>query len=116
MAFLRAAGSQNHPDLGLIALGASAPSPLRGSIGLYHLAWEVKTIKDLAVTAEVLKEQGYFRGASDQGSSKSVYGQDPDGNEFEITWLLPREAWGEFEHQAIVAPLNLQWELQRYGV
>ena len=64
MAFLRATGSQNHPDLGLIALGASAPSPLRGSIGLYHLAWEVKTIEDLAVAAEVLKEQGYFRGAS----------------------------------------------------
>lgn len=40
MAFLRAAGSENHHDLGLIAVGPQAPSPPRGATGLYHLARE----------------------------------------------------------------------------
>ena len=34
---------------------------------------------------------------SDHGVSKSLYGADPDGNEFEIMWRVPREAWGEYE-------------------
>jgi len=115
MAFLRAAGSSNHHDLGLIALGSKAPAAPPGAIGLYHLAWQVKTIEDLARAAQFLKDLGSFRAASDHGAIKSVYGQDPDGHEFEITWELPREAWGEFEHQVSVAPLNLPRELERYG-
>ena len=115
MGFLRAAGSSNHHDLGLIELGANAPSPPPGTIGLYHLAWEVKTIEDLATAAQVLKDNGYFRGASDHGASKSIYAQDPDGNEFEILWRVPREDWGEFEHKAIVEPLKLEQEIERYG-
>ena len=116
MAFLRVKGSRNHHDLGLIALGSNAPSPPKGTIGLYHLAWEVKTIEDLANSIQILKNNGYFRGASDHGASKSVYGQDPDGLEFEITWHIPREDWGNFENKAIVAPLNLQSEIERYGI
>lgn len=115
MAFLRASGSTNHHDLGLVALGSHAPTPTPGTIGLYHLAWEVKTIEDLAKAAEVLQEKSYFRGASDHGVSKSVYGEDPDGLEFEIMWRVPREEWGEMKHQAIVAPLNLARELERYS-
>ncbi len=38
MAFLRAKGSENHHDLGLMEVGARAPRPPRGSIGLYHLS------------------------------------------------------------------------------
>ena len=36
MAFLRAAGSANHHDLGLIEVGPGAPQPPPGSTGLYH--------------------------------------------------------------------------------
>ena len=43
-------------------------------------------------------EAGALGGASDHGVSKSLYGRDPDGNEFEIMWRVPREAWGEAEH------------------
>jgi catechol-2,3-dioxygenase len=107
MAFLRAAGYTNHYDLGLVALGFHAPTPTPGTISLYHLAWEVKTIEDLAKAAELLQEKSYFRGASDRGVSKPVYGEDPNGLEFEIMWRVPRQEWGEMEHRAIVAPLNL---------
>lgn len=115
MAFLRAKGSVNHHDLGLMALGDQAPIALPGTVGLYHLAWEVPTIEDLANAATTLQKAGYFHGASDHGASKSIYGEDPDGNGFEIMWQVPREDWGEFEHQAVTSSLNLSRELERFG-
>lgn len=114
-AFLRAGGGENHHDLGLFAVGPSAPQPPRGSTGLYHLAWEVPRIEDLATAAEVLRDAGALGGASDHGVSKSLYGQDPDGNEFEIMWRVPREQWGEMESEAIIAPLDLDAEVRRHG-
>jgi catechol-2,3-dioxygenase len=113
--FMRAASGDNHHDLGLFSVGPAAPRPPRGSTGLYHLAWEVPTIDDLATAAEALQEAGALGGASDHGVSKSLYGSDPDGNEFEIMWRVPREAWGDLEKRAVIAPLDLQAELERWG-
>ncbi len=115
MAFLRAAGSTNHHDLGLAAVGEHARGPAPGSVGLYHLAWEVSRIEDLATVQAELARRGALSGASDHGATKSIYGVDPDGNEFEIMWLLPRAEWGEYENEAPTRPLQLERELQRYG-
>ena len=115
MAFLRAKSSSNHHDLGLMAVGPQAPRPPRGSTGLYHLAWEVPTIDDLARARDVLSAEGALGGASDHGATKSLYGADPDGNEFEIMWLVPRAEWGRYESEAIVQPLDIEAELRRYG-
>ena len=90
MAFLRAAGSNNHHDLALFGVGPAAPPPPRGSTGLYHLAWEVPTINDLAAASAVLTELGALSGMSDHGATKSLYGRDPDGIEFEVMWMVPR--------------------------
>ena len=114
-AFLRARGGDNHHDLGLFALGPDAPRPPRGSTGLYHLAWEVPTIEDLATAAQVLSDARALGGASDHGVSKSLYGQDPDGNEFEIMWRVPREEWGDMETEAGIQPLDLQAEVRKHG-
>ncbi|MBI5090463.1 MAG: VOC family protein, partial [Actinobacteria bacterium] len=46
-AFLRADGSDNDHDLGLFSVGAR-PAPPPHSPGLYHLAWQVHTIEELA--------------------------------------------------------------------
>ena len=115
MAFFRAKGGSNHHDLGLMALGPDAPRAPRGATGLYHLAWEVATIEDLASAAEVLQGEGALVGASDHGVSKSLYARDPDLNEFEIMWRVPREDWGEYEHRGVVAPLDIAKELLRFG-
>jgi catechol-2,3-dioxygenase len=114
-AFLRAGGGTNHHDLGLFSVGADAPRPPRGSTGLYHLAWEVPRIEDLALAAQVLREAGALGGASDHGVSKSLYGADPDGNEFEIMWRVPREQWGDMETEGGIAPLNLDEEVRKHG-
>lgn len=114
-AFLRASGTTNHHDLGLIAVGPGAPAASRGSVGLYHLAWEVPTIEDLAAAAAVLSELGALSGMSDHGVSKSLYGRDPDAIEFEIMWAVPRDQWGEYEQRGVVLPLDLPRELERFG-
>lgn len=111
-AFLRAGGSSNHHDLGLISVGASAPRPAPGVTGLYHLAWRVGSIHELARAREVLAGAGALRGQSDHGSSKSLYAADPDGNEFEVVFILPAEEWGEYANAAIVAPLDLDAEVR----
>jgi len=115
MAFLRAGNSANHHDLGLFAVGTAAPSPPQGSVGLYHLAWEVPTIEDLEVAAAVLTEFDALTGMSDHGATKSLYGHDPDGNEFEIMWMVPRDQWGEYDRRAVVQPLDLPREVERFG-
>jgi catechol-2,3-dioxygenase len=58
---------------------------------------------------------GALVGESDHGATKSLYGKDPDGNEFEVMWMVPRELWGEEEHEATVAPLHLDREIARFG-
>lgn len=113
--FLRSPSGGNHHDLGLFSVGPDAPRPVRGSVGLYHLAWEVPTIEDLAAAARILTEAGALGGASDHGVSKSLYGADPDGNEFEIMWRVPSEAWGEYAEKGAVMPLDLDAEVRRWG-
>jgi catechol-2,3-dioxygenase len=113
--FMRSPLADNHHDLGLFSVGLAAPQAPRGSTGLYHLAWEVPTIEDLAAAAELLQAAGALGGASDHGVSKSLYGHDPDGNEFEIMWAVPREAWGADEARGVIRPLDIEREVARFG-
>jgi len=113
--FMRSPSGGNHHDLGLFSVGPGAPRAPRGSTGLYHLAWEVPTIEDLANAAQVLSAAGALGGTSDHGVSKSLYGADPDGNEFEIMWRVPSEAWGEYANKGVVMPLDIDAEVRRWG-
>ena len=92
--FMKAAGTENHHDLGLFSLGADAPLPEPGRVGLYHLAWQVDSIQDLAAMRERLARLGALVGASDHGVSKSLYAKDPDGNEFEVHVGCPARRLG----------------------
>lgn len=114
-AFLRLTRSGNHHDLGLFGIGAGAPPRARGTVGLYHLAWQVDTVDELAEARRTLVEHGAYTGESSHGATKSVYGIDPDGNEFEVMWMVPREAWGEYEDSAPVDALDLDAEVRRWG-
>jgi catechol-2,3-dioxygenase len=82
-------------------------------VGLYHLAWEVETLPDLAEARRTLIGAGALTGESDHGNSMSLYATDPDGNEFEVFWMLPREEW---EARGFgTRRLDLQGELERRG-
>ncbi|MCW0213842.1 MAG: VOC family protein [Pseudonocardia sp.] len=115
-AFLQAEGSSNDHDLGLFAVGAEAgPTTAgRGAVGLYHLAWEVDTLAELARIAEVLRERDALVGASDHGTTKALYAHDPDGLEFEVSWLVPAALLPP-EVSITTVPLDLDAEIARYG-
>ena len=113
-AFLRLPRSGNHHDLGLFGVGAQPPRP-RGSLGLYHLAWQVDTIDELEEARFTLADLDALTGESSHGATKSIYARDPDGNEFEVMWMLPQAHWGEYENAAPVEPLDLPGEVARWG-
>src|SRR5438874_10945049 len=72
--FLRANGSDNHHDLGLFGIGADAPPPTQGrQVGMYHAAWEVATIQDLAKARSALQGTGKLAGERDHGNTLSSY-------------------------------------------
>lgn len=114
-AFLRGAGSANDHDLGLFQ--ATAPAAGKGSVGLYHLAWEVETLGELSRTHDRLLAAAALTGAANHAGTKALYGQDPDGIEFEITWLVPdSELEGEIvPGVAPTRPLDIIAEIGRYG-
>jgi catechol-2,3-dioxygenase len=72
-AFLRAPGSANDHDLGLFEIGTGQAPDRPEHPGLYHLAWEVGTLADLADTREKLVQAGALVGESDHRVSKSLY-------------------------------------------
>jgi catechol 2,3-dioxygenase-like lactoylglutathione lyase family enzyme len=113
-ALLRLPRSGNHHDLGLFGIG-SADGPKRRGLGLYHLAWQLDTIDELAAARDVLLTAGAYSGESSHGATKSIYGADPDGNEFEIMWMLPRGAWGQYENAAPVEQLDLAGDVRRWS-
>ena len=113
-AFLRLPRSGNHHDLGLFGVGTAGGPKRAGAIGLYHLAWQLDTIDELAAARQTLLDAGAYTGESDHGATKSLYGADPDGNEFELMWMLPRDQWGPFEKTATVDHLDLAGEVSRW--
>ena len=114
-AFLRLPRSGNHHDLGLFGVGAQPPRP-RGGLGLYHLAWQVDTIEELEQARHTLADLDAYTGESSHGATKSIYAQDPDGNEFEVMWMLPRRRAGASTSDAApVERLDLAGEVRRWA-
>ena len=118
-AFLQAPGSTNDHDLGLFEIGTHAgPSQAgRDTVGLYHLAWEVDTLAELERVQGALLAAGALAGASDHGTTKSLYGKDPDGLEFEVVWLIPADLIDDaaLAARSRIRPLDLAREQARYG-
>ena len=116
-AFIQAEGSTNDHDLGLFEIGAAAGASEAGrkTVGLYHLAWEVDTLAELERLVTVLAEHDALVGASDHGTTKSLYAKDPDGLEFEVAWVVPAALLDDAAKTVMIAPLDLPKEIARYG-
>lgn len=114
--FLQAPDSDNDHDLAVFGIGdeAEASGAGRDTVGLYHLAWEVPTLADLREHRDRLAAAGSLVGSSDHGTTKALYAKDPDGLEFEVSWLVPHELLDDTVDTATL-PLNLDKEIARYG-
>lgn len=112
-------GPDTHSRRGTFAIGSAAgPSTAgRSTVGLYHLAWEVDTLNELERLAGVLSELGALVGASDHGTTKSLYAHDPDGNEFEVAWVVPLDLIDghALDAKSRIGPLDIDAEKARYG-
>jgi catechol-2,3-dioxygenase len=107
--FMRIPGAGNDHDLGLFAQpGVTPPNPTAAR--MYHAAWEVGDIRDLARAAVRLSEAGALVGASNHGGSLSLYAKDPDGLEFEVFWAVP-----DGPPANTTRPLDLVGELRKRG-
>jgi catechol-2,3-dioxygenase len=117
-AFLRAPSSTNDHDLGLFEIGESGPSGAgRSTVGLYHLAWEVETLADLVEVEDRLRARGALVGATDHGTTKALYGKDPDGLELEVMWLVPADRLTPeiLGRRSSLVPLDLAKEIEIFG-
>jgi catechol-2,3-dioxygenase len=108
-AFMRIAGSGDDHNLGLFQQPGLRP-PDEHVARMYHAAWEVGTLGDLARARRILIGAGALVGQSDHGVSLSLYAKDPDGLEFEIFWTVPGGV------SARTTELDLEGELARRGL
>jgi len=119
-AFLQAPDSTNDHDIAFFGIGADAGDSLAGrsTVGLYHLAWEVQTLDDLEDYAARLTDAGALVGASDHGTTKSLYAKDPDGIEFEVVWIIPAHLLDDADiasGKSGIRPLDIAKEKARFG-
>jgi catechol-2,3-dioxygenase len=110
--FMTSPGSTTDHDLGLFRAPVAIPPDPR-QIGLYHLAWEVPTLADLAAAKARLADLGALVGENNHGVSRSLYCQDPDGIEFEVMWEVPAELVEPDEPSNV--PLDLDADIARFG-
>ena len=108
------AGGENHHELALMSVGPNAPRPPRGSVGLYHLAWEVATIEDLAEMAQKLTELDALGGMSDHGVSKSLYAPTPTASSLR-SCIASARTLGRARNEGRRQTLDLQKEIARFG-
>ncbi|OFV91221.1 MAG: hypothetical protein A3G76_13550 [Acidobacteria bacterium RIFCSPLOWO2_12_FULL_65_11] len=87
-AFLKIPGNPDDHDLGLFEQPGALPPDERVA-RIYHSAWEVADLRDLARAQQRLMEVGALVGSSNHGTSLSLYAKDPDGLEFEVFWTVP---------------------------
>lgn len=117
--FLQAPASTNDHDLGLFQIGSGADPSGAGktTVGLYHLAWEVDTLAELVRIRAALVAANALVGASDHGTTKALYASDPDGLEFEVSWLVPADQLDEtaLARRKRIEHLDLDKEIARYG-
>ncbi len=118
--FMQAPASNNDHDIAFFSVGdtAAASAAGRETVGLYHIAWQVESLRDLRDYREKLDAAGVLTGATDHGSTKSLYGRDPDGLEFEIMWPVPQELLSASERDAreTIKRLDLDREIARFGL
>ena len=75
------------------------------------------TLGELQDVAQRLSAMDSLIGASDHGTTKALYAHDPDGIEFEVSWLVPAELIDDEAMAAkiTVKPLDIAAEKRRYG-
>ena len=109
--FVSAGGYHHHLGFNTWKSAGGGPQP-DGVAGLHHVALNFSTRARLAETVGRLVEAGVpLRQLTDHGTHLAVYLSDPDGNDLELAWDRPFEAWPRYAAEdapALDAPLDLE--------
>ena len=100
----------NHHDLAVLAVGADAPAPPDGAVGLAHVALKIgdslEALREAKAVLDVHRVP--IRGIRDHRVSQSIYLEDPDGNTIELYVDADPAIWAEDPAAvATVQPLTL---------
>ena len=94
MVFYATDAAQTTHDLATQEIGHDAPGPQPNRVGLYHMAWQVDSIAELEAFHRRLREHDVtIVGYGQHGVGFGIYFLDPDGNEIEVVYELPRDQW-----------------------
>jgi catechol 2,3-dioxygenase len=100
----------NHHDVAVMEVGADAPRPQAGEVGLYHVALRIgTTLDELRAAKAHLEANGYTKlRLTDHRVSQSIYLDDPDGNGIELYVDADPAIWRDDPSRvASVGPLTL---------
>jgi catechol 2,3-dioxygenase len=91
--FISAGGYHHHLGFNTWKSANGSPQP-DGVTGLHHVALAYPTRRAFADGYRRLKAAGWpIRQTADHGTHEAIYVSDPDGNDVELMWDRPREAW-----------------------
>jgi catechol 2,3-dioxygenase len=91
--FVSAGGYHHHLGFNTWKSRGGDPQP-DGVAGLHHVALRYSTRPHLADALRRLQTVGWpLRQHTDHGTHEAIYLSDPDGNDLELCWDRPFEAW-----------------------
>ena len=91
--FISAGGYHHHLGFNTWKSADGDPQP-DGVTGLHHVALAYPTRRALADGYRRLKAADWpIRQATDHGTHEAIYVSDPDGNDVELMWDRPAQAW-----------------------
>jgi catechol 2,3-dioxygenase len=91
--FVSAGGYHHHLGFNTWKSGGGPPQP-DGVAGLHHVALSYPSRRSLADAYRRLKAADWpIRQTADHGTHEAIYVSDPDGNDVELMWDRPVEAW-----------------------
>jgi catechol 2,3-dioxygenase len=109
--FVAAGGYHHHLGFNTWKSAGGAPQP-DGVAGLHHVALRYPTRAGLADALRRLQAVNWpLREIADHGTHEAIYIEDPDGNDLELCWDRPIEAWPRDAHGHIAfagGELNLE--------
>jgi len=93
MVFLSSRNDTSH-ELALVKMEDSNIKPPSNSARVIHFAWQMASFEDLKeIYRHLLEKKIEIVRLGDHGISLGIYFFDPDGNEIEVFFELPRDQW-----------------------
>ena len=91
--FMSANTEKSH-ELAIRAIGMDADGPNHSVVGQAHMAWQMETFEDLQELYDRMVENNVrIQRIGDHGISLGVYLLDPDDNEIEVYYEMPKAEW-----------------------